>query len=209
MPAQIVPAPTFKGGTLVENQHFKRAAAQLEKDARGARRQEKYDAERTAIEELLTSVQNSESAQREMLQHRVRRKQDRQSRLVAKQQRDELQRAPKGVSSLVYDEPVEAAARLRAEAVALRKFQEQQVVDEQAARAAAAATRAALEARIVEADNAAAAGAVDLRGELQELQKVQLRREWARQAAFAERQRCVGRGVGKKQLPAGEWAAVP
>ena len=69
-------APPDSDFALVENQHFKRAAAQLEKDARGARRQEKYDAERTAIEELLTSVQNSESAQREMLQHRVRRKQD-------------------------------------------------------------------------------------------------------------------------------------
>ena len=197
-----------KGQPVVERAHFKKAASQLEKDARGARRQEKYDAEAAQLHELLASIEKSECAQRETHQHRVRRKQDRAVAAARKLERDEWRRAPAAAGSLREEEPAAAmAAAARAEAVALRKYREQQEAEAAARRAEAAAEAAALEARIVAADNHAAERTVGDRGAAHAAEAAALRQAWERQAAFAARQR--GGGAGKKQLSAGEWAAVP
>ena len=197
-----------KGQPVVERAHFKKAASQLEKDARNSRRQEKYDAEAAQLHELLASIEKSECAQRETHQHRVRRKQDRAVAAARKLERDEWRQGAGGGGLVVREESTAAmAAAARAEAVALRKYHDEQQAEAAARRAAAAAEAAALEARIVAADNAAADRTDDDRGAQHAAEAAALRRAWERQTAFAERQR--GGGAGKKQLSAGHWAAVP
>ena len=197
-----------RGQPVVERAHFKKAASQLEKDARDARRQEKYDAEAAQLHELLASITESECAQRETHQHRVRRKQDRAVAAARKLERDEWRQGAGGGGLVVREESTAAmAAAARAEAVALRKYREQQEAEAGARRAEAAAAAAALEARIVAADNAAAERTVGDRGAQHAAEAVALRRAWERQAAFAARQR--GGGAGNKQRSAGDWAAVP
>ena len=174
-----------KGQPVVERAHFKKAASQLEKDARNSRRQERYDAEAEALHALLSSVTDAEAAQRETHQHRVRRKQDRAVAAARKLERDEWRQGAGGGGLVVREESTAAmAAAARAEAVALRKYREQQEVEAAARRAEAAAATAALEARIVAADNAAADRTVDDRGAQHAAEAAALRRAWERQTAL-------------------------